>query len=618
MMSRLLVVNRGEIACRILRTAQRLGIECATVYSPVDRNALHILLADHAFALSGNAASDSYLDQQQILAIAEQWGADAIHPGYGFLSENSDFARAVTAAGIRFVGPSADAIAAMGSKSRAKQLMAEAGVPMLPGYHGDDQAVEVLRRAAAQAGYPVLLKAVSGGGGRGLRVVNADEEFDEALAAVQREAKAAFGDDRVLLEKYLTQARHVEIQVFADDHGNCIHLHERDCSVQRRHQKLIEEAPAPGLDENTRAAMGAAAVRAATSIGYSGAGTVEFLYQNGEFYFLEMNTRLQVEHPVTEAITGLDLVEWQLRVASGDKLPLTQTQTLTQAQADVPRRGWAIEARINAESGAPDFLPSTGLITRLDWPPGAGIQDDRQQTSGLRVDAGFRSGDRISVFYDSMLGKLIAWAPSRAEAVEKLSQALACLRIDGISHNAAFLGAVLDTAAFRQADLHTGFLAQHEDSIALALLRRQSTRHDRPDADARTDKWAGLAGWRQSQGQRHVFSQQYHLRPLYAGTMASAANNIDTLAAGGAQGQAQQALKAPLPGRVIKVFVSAGDDITAGQPLLVMEAMKMEHTLRASADVSIRLVHCQADEMVQPDQLLMEFGSDEEKTGYAK
>ncbi|MEX2334479.1 MAG: biotin carboxylase N-terminal domain-containing protein, partial [Pseudohongiella sp.] len=369
MMSRLLVVNRGEIACRILRTAQRLGIECATVYSPVDRNALHILLADHAFALSGNAASDSYLDQQQILAIAEQWGADAIHPGYGFLSENSDFARAVTAAGIRFVGPSADAIAAMGSKSRAKQLMAEAGVPMLPGYHGDDQAVEVLRRAAVQAGYPVLLKAVSGGGGRGLRVVNADEEFDEALAAVQREAKAAFGDDRVLLEKYLTQARHVEIQVFADDHGNCIHLHERDCSVQRRHQKLIEEAPAPGLDENTRAAMGAAAVRAATSIGYSGAGTVEFLYQNGEFYFLEMNTRLQVEHPVTEAITGLDLVEWQLRVASGDKLPLTQTQTLTQAQADVPRRGWAIEARINAESGAPDFLPSTGLITRLDWPP---------------------------------------------------------------------------------------------------------------------------------------------------------------------------------------------------------------------------------------------------------
>ena len=584
MIKRLLVINRGEIACRILRTAQALGIECAAVYSPADRNALHTLLADRAFALRGNAASDSYLDQQQILAIAADWGADAIHPGYGFLSENSGFARAVENAGIRFVGPGADAIAAMGSKARAKQLMAEAGVPMLPGYHGDAQDVTLLREAAQKVGYPVLLKAVSGGGGRGLRVVNADAEFDEALAAVQRESQAAFGDQRVLLEKYLTQARHVEIQVFADDHGNCVHLHERDCSVQRRHQKLIEEAPAPGLAEHTREAMGAAAVRAATSIRYSGAGTVEFLYQGGEFYFLEMNTRLQVEHPVTECITGLDLVEWQLRVASGETLPLTQ--------ADIARRGWAIEARINAESGAPDFLPSTGLITALVWPQG----------EALRVDAGFRSGDRVSVFYDSMLGKLIASAPTRAEAIEELSQALAQLRITGISHNADFLGAVLDTSAFRAAELHTGFLTQHEDAIAVALRRRRSGAAAPHDSG-----WAALAGWRQNQGQSNTFSQQYHLRPLYAGAAASAASDINTLTGTGAQGQAQQALKAPLPGRIIKIHVAAGDSVVAGQPLLVMEAMKMEHTLKASADASIEAVHCDTDDMVQPDQLLMAF-----------
>ena len=593
MITRLLVVNRGEIACRIMRTAQRLGIECAAVYSPADANALHVLLADRAFALRGNSAADSYLDQQQLLAIATEWNADAIHPGYGFLSENSDFAQAVTDAGIRFVGPGAEAIAAMGSKARAKQLMAEADVPMLPGYHGGAQDIGVLREAAQQAGYPVLLKAVSGGGGRGLRVVNADAELEEALAAVQREAKAAFGDQRVLLEKYLTQARHVEIQIFADDHGNCVHLHDRDCSVQRRHQKLIEEAPAPGLDEDVRAAMGAAAVRAATSIGYTGAGTVEFLYQGGEFYFLEMNTRLQVEHPVTECITGLDLVEWQLRVASGETLPLSQ--------ADIPRKGWAIEARINAESGAPDFLPSTGQIGELVWPQG----------DALRVDAGFRSGDRISVFYDSMLGKLIARAPSRAEAVQELSQGLAQLRVSGISHNADFLGAVLDTPAFRAAELHTGFLAQHQQDIAVALTRRRQHK-ELPHTSSGwgpSTGWGPLAGWRQNRGQSNRFCQQYHLRPLYAGTAASAATDINGLAAGGAQGQAQQALTAPLPGRVIKVFVSAGDTVVAGQPLLVMEAMKMEHTLRASADAMIDQLHCAADDMVQPDQLLMAFAA---------
>lgn len=585
MIAKLLVINRGEIACRIMRTAQRLGVSCAAVYSPADRTALHVLLADTAFALNGNSAIDSYLDQVQILAIAREWGADAIHPGYGFLSENSDFARAVESAGMRFVGPSADAIAAMGSKSNAKKLMTDAGVSLLPGYHGADQSIEVLQRHANTIGYPVLIKAVSGGGGRGMRVVHEEGEFTEALSAVQREAKAAFGDPDVLLEKYLPRARHVEIQVFADNHGNCVHLHERDCSIQRRHQKLIEEAPAPGLDEDTRLAMGEAAVRAAQRIGYSGAGTVEFLYQNGEFYFLEMNTRLQVEHPVTEAITGLDLVEWQLRVASDEQLPLSQNR--------IERKGWAIEARINAESGSPDFLPSTGLIDQLLWPAGEGI----------RVDAGFRSGDRVSVYYDSLLGKVIAHAPTRELACERLTQALVQMKIIGISHNAAWLGAVVGSAPFRAAKVDTGFLSEHNDVIALELERRQ-TQYKNPDTN---NSWAVLNGWRMNQGQTNQFSRQYHLQPLYCGTEVSAATDSNALAAAGSRSTAQRALKAPLPGRVIRMLVAPGDAVAEGEALLIMEAMKMEHTLRASSAVTIAAVHCEQDDMVQPDQLLMEF-----------
>lgn len=585
MITKLLVINRGEIACRIMRTAQGLGISCAAVYSPADRTALHALLADTAFALSGNSAADSYLDQAQILAIARDWGADAIHPGYGFLSENSDFARAVESAGMRFVGPSADAIAAMGSKSNAKKLMTEAGVPLLPGYHGADQSIDVLQRHANTIGYPVLIKAVSGGGGRGMRVVHEEGEFTEALDAVQREASAAFGDANVLLEKYLPRARHIEIQVFADNHGNCVHLHERDCSIQRRHQKLIEEAPAPGLEEDTRVAMGEAAVRAAQRIRYSGAGTVEFLYQGGEFYFLEMNTRLQVEHPVTEAITGLDLVEWQLRVASDEQLPLSQDM--------IERKGWAIEARINAESGSPDFLPSTGLIDQLIWPTGEGI----------RVDAGFRSGDRVSVYYDSLLGKVIAHAPTRELACERLTQALAQLKITGIIHNAAWLGAVVGSAPFRAGQVNTGFLVEHDAVIALAFERRQ--RQDN-NADA-THNWGALNAWRVNQGLSNQFNRQYHLQPLYCGTAVSAATDPHALTAAGGHSTTQRALKAPLPGRVIKVLVAPGEAVAEGHALLIMEAMKMEHTLRASSAVTIAAVHCEQDDMVQPDQLLMEF-----------
>jgi 3-methylcrotonyl-CoA carboxylase alpha subunit len=434
--------------------------------------------------------------------------------------------------------------------------------------------------------YPVLIKAVAGGGGRGLRIVEKSSEFVAALQAVKREAKAAFADDRVLLEKYLPRARHVEIQVFADQHGNCVHLHERDCSIQRRHQKLIEEAPAPGLHATTRLAMGEAAVRAAQSINYTGAGTVEFLYQDKQFYFLEMNTRLQVEHPVTEAITGLDLVEWQLRVAQGEQLPIDQSQ--------VKRNGWAIEARINAEGPAPDFLPSTGLIETLQWP----------QTDGsLRVDAGFRAGDRISVYYDSLLGKVIAWAPSRAQAISRLSGALAALKAKGIRHNADFIGAVLDTDAFIAGEVHTAFLQEHESAIAAAFEKRFWSDSNMPRENP--NSWGALAGWRS--GGLNPFSRQHHLQALFNGGEASAASDADTLISKQSGALHQSQIKAPLPGRVIKLFVQTGDAVSKGQPLLIMEAMKMEHTLRAGTDAIIAALHCAEEQMVQPDQLLIEF-----------
>jgi 3-methylcrotonyl-CoA carboxylase alpha subunit len=593
MIKKLLIANRGEIACRIIRTAHRLGVATVAVYSQADRGALHALLADQALPLNGSTATESYLDIEQILVAAKRSGADAIHPGYGFLSENSDFARAVRDAGLCFVGPDASAIDAMGSKSHAKLLMAKAGVPMLSGYHEADQDPSMLLAEANKIGWPVLIKAVAGGGGRGLRIVEAAEAFDEALQAVQREARAAFGDNKVLLEKYLAHARHVEIQVFADKHGNCVHLFERDCSLQRRHQKLIEEAPAPGLSNEVRIAMGEAAVRAAQSIQYTGAGTVEFLYQNGQFYFLEMNTRLQVEHPVTEAITGLDLVEWQLRVASGQPLPLQQ--------AEISYRGWAIEARINAESGAPDFLPSTGLIQQLHWPaaydnPGAGNE------VRLRVDAGFRSGDRISTYYDNLLGKIIAWAPSRMQAAAGLSQALKQLHIAGISHNGNFLGAVLDNEAFLDGDVHTAFLSEHETGISAALIRRQQS-----SPYTAGTHWGALSAWRN--GGSTSFTRQFHWSPLFSGGDPSPACRPETLLGSAAAAAAQQALKAPLPGRIISVMVNVGDPVKAGDALLIMEAMKMEHTLRASADVEVASLHCATDDMVQPDQLLMEFTS---------
>ena len=590
---RLLIANRGEIACRIIRTARRMGLQTIAVYSQADRHALHTQLADTAVALTGYSAAESYLDVSQLLQAAAQAEADAVHPGYGFLSENAGFARAVKQAGLIFVGPPASAIEAMGSKSHAKQLMTEAGVPLLPGYHGDNQDGSFLLQQAEQMGYPVLIKAVAGGGGRGLRVVHKAGEFSAALQAVKREAKAAFADDRVLLEKYLPRARHVEIQVFADQHGHCIHLHERDCSIQRRHQKLIEEAPAPGMTSALRQAMGGAAVRAAESIGYTGAGTVEFLYQDEQFYFLEMNTRLQVEHPVTEAITGIDLVEWQLRIARGEPLPL--------AQAQISRNGWAVEARINAEGPAPDFLPSSGLIENLKWP---------KTSDALRVDAGFRAGDRISVYYDSLLGKVIAWAPTRAQAISRLTTALAGIQVSGIEHNAGFIGAILDTPAFVDGDVHTAFLQEHAAVIAAACEKRRDGSGSSAGGQQREIAWGVLTAWRN--GGLNPFTRQYHLQALFNDGAASAASDADTLISQQYAVRHERQLKAPLPGRIIKLLTAAGETVSKGQPLLIMEAMKMEHTLRAGTDAIVSALHCREEQMVLPDQLLLEFDTEEE------
>jgi len=584
MIKKLLIANRGEIACRIIRTAKRMGIQCAAVYSDADRNALHVQMADSAFYLGASPSTESYLNIQKIIAVAQQWQADAIHPGYGFLSENSDFVKQVQAAGILFVGPDSAAIAAMGSKARAKELMAKAGVPLLPGYHGSEQNPEVLYQEALNMGFPLLIKAVAGGGGRGLRVVEAAEHFSSALQSVQRESLAAFADQRVLLERYLPKARHVEVQIFADQHGNCIHLFERDCSVQRRHQKLIEEAPAPGISADIRKIMGDTAIKAATEINYCGAGTVEFLYQDDAFYFMEMNTRLQVEHPVTEAITGLDLVEWQIRVAQGETLPLQQHE--------IELNGWAIEARINAESPQNDFMPCSGLIQSLHWP----------QAQDVRVDTGFRSGDRVSVYYDSLLAKIIVWAPTRAQAATKLATVLAQTQITGIETNSSFLQAVLESSAFLRAEVDTGFLHNHQELLQLKLSLSTLEKHlNAPGVSAEqlsADHWGAFSAWRNF-GQNQ-FSREFHVHRLPA-------PGHDADASAGGSGNAQLALKAPLPGKLIALHIKVGDKVSRGQPLLVMEAMKMEHTVKASADCVIAEIHCAVNDFLQPDQLMVEF-----------
>jgi 3-methylcrotonyl-CoA carboxylase alpha subunit len=504
MFDKILIANRGEIACRVIRTARKMGIRTVAVYSDADRDAMHVAMADEAVHIGASPSRESYLLGEKVLQAAIQSGAQAIHPGYGFLSENAPFCKACAKNNIVFIGPPVPAIEAMGSKSAAKQIMEKAGVPLVPGYHGDDQSRDTLKQAADDMDYPVLLKAVAGGGGKGMRQVWSENEFDEALAAAKREAMNGFGNDDMLVEKYLTQPRHVEIQLFCDQHGNAVYLFERDCSVQRRHQKVIEEAPAPGMTVELRDAMGQSAIRAAQAINYEGAGTVEFLLDtDGSFYFMEMNTRLQVEHPVTEMITGQDLVEWQLRVAAGEKLPLAQDQLVLS--------GHAFEARVYAEDPGNDFLPVTGQLAFLQAP---------EESRHVRVDTGVRQGDEVSVFYDPMIAKLIVWDENRDKALARLTRALKEYRISGMTTNLDFLYNLANSAPFREADLNTGFIENHHADIfhdsdedietdlplaALYLVLEQETRARARAANScdASSPWNATNAWRLNEPHIH-------------------------------------------------------------------------------------------------------------------
>lgn len=652
--SKVLIANRGEIAARVMRTARRMGLGTVAIYSDADANALHVASADEAVHIGPAPARESYLVIDRIIQAAKATGADAIHPGYGFLSENAGFADAVAAAGLVFIGPPASAIRAMGGKSEAKALMETAGVPLVPGYHGEDQDDTLLAGEAARIGFPVLIKASAGGGGKGMKVADRAEEFPAALASAKREAKAAFGDDRVLIEKYLARPRHVEIQVFADSHGNCVYLFERDCSIQRRHQKVVEEAPAPGMDPAIRARMGQAAVAAAKAIGYVGAGTVEFLLDtDGSFYFMEMNTRLQVEHPVTEKITGQDLVEWQLRVAAGEPLPLTQEQLTI--------NGHAIEVRLYAEDPAKGFLPQTGTLAHLRFP---------EQGDHVRVDTGVRAGDAISIFYDPMIAKLIVWDKDRPSAVRRLEKALAETEVAGLNANVPFLSAVASHPGFLAADLDTRFIERYEAdllptaaapseevlalfSLGLVLSRR----------GAGTDPWSAVGGfllnlppvdrleWAapgEESGhkvdvtwQRTGFAIQAAGRQVQtSGTLAADGtltavldgrclsarwvrwgDNVTLFHAGSTQTlslvdpyagshgdhHGHSRLTAPMPGKVIAILVEEGAAVTKGQPVIVLEAMKMEHTLKAPADGTVTGLRFQVGDQVSEGVELVGF-----------
>ncbi|MEN5093584.1 acetyl/propionyl/methylcrotonyl-CoA carboxylase subunit alpha [Pseudomonas protegens] len=639
----LLVANRGEIACRVMRTAKALGLTTVAVHSATDRNARHSREADIRVDLGGSKAADSYLQIDKLIAAAKASGAQAIHPGYGFLSENAGFARAIEAAGLIFLGPPASAIDAMGSKSAAKALMETAGVPLVPGYHGEAQDLETFRSAAERIGYPVLLKATAGGGGKGMKVVEEVSQLAEALASAQREAQSSFGDSRMLVEKYLLKPRHVEIQVFADQHGNCLYLNERDCSIQRRHQKVVEEAPAPGLSPELRKAMGEAAVRAAQAIGYVGAGTVEFLLDaRGEFFFMEMNTRLQVEHPVTEAITGLDLVAWQIRVAQGEALPISQEQ--------VPLLGHAIEVRLYAEDPGNDFLPATG---RLE------LYRESAAGPGRRVDSGVEEGDSVSPFYDPMLGKLIAWGENREQARLRLLSMLDEFAIGGLKTNLAFLRRIVAHPAFAEAQLDTGFIPRYQEQLlpapselgadfwqAAAQAFTQS-QPERVRSDDLQSPWSAVNGWRsalpaqtslhlscagqdqaislgarspafQLQGERLWVEQQGLRREhrairrgdtLYLhwqGEMHSV-TAYDPIAAADASHSQQGGLTAPMNGSIVRVLVSAGQSVEAGAQLVVLEAMKMEHSIRAPQAGVIKALYCQEGEMVSEGSALVEL-----------
>ena len=650
--SKILIANRGEIACRVIRTARRLGIATVAVYSEADRAALHVDLADEAWPIGPPSARDSYLNTGAILDVARNSGAEAVHPGYGFLSENAEFAEACAAAGVVFIGPPASAIRAMGSKAAARALMHRSGVPLVPGYHGEDQDLARLLDEAERIGFPVLIKAVAGGGGRGMRVVAGAAEFAAVLAGAKREAAGAFGDDRMLIEKYLPQPRHIEFQIFADSHGNTIHLFERDCSIQRRHQKVLEEAPAPGLDAKRRTAMAKAAVAAARAVGYVGAGTVEFITDPDGFYFIEMNTRLQVEHPVTEMVTGLDLVEWQFRVAAGEALPLDPR--------DLQLRGHAIEARVYAEDPDRGFLPQTGALHELRFPP-IGI---------ARVDTGVRRGDLVTPFYDPMIAKIIVWGEDRQAALDRLRRALTETALLGVMTNLGLLVRIASHPQFAAGAVDTGFIERHRHALlpgrrpapnaalAIAAVARLLARASAGTAAAArsgdpNSPWARSDGWRLS-GESHqevVFRDGAEERTVIAiaragdwllrlgdeticafgerrpdGALTVMLNGvrgrftvldhssetvaflageswrlveIDPLAVHESNDPGAGRLTAPMPGRVTQLLVGAGDAVRRGEPLMIIEAMKMEHTVAAPVDGTIEAVRFAVGDLVE-------------------
>ncbi len=638
MFGKVLIANRGEIACRVMGTLRRLGIRSAAIYSEADAQAAHVAMADEAHLIGPAPAVESYLDIAAVLAAAKRAEAEAIHPGYGFLSENAVFAEACAEAGMVFIGPPADAIRAMGSKSAAKTMMEQAGVPLVPGYHGDNQDLGLLAAEANQIGFPVLIKATAGGGGKGMRIVERPEDFDEALAGAKREALAAFGDERVLIEKYLTKPRHIEVQIFADTHGNAVHLFERDCSIQRRYQKVMEEAPAPGMTPERRDEMGASAVAAARACGYVGAGTVEFIAEDDAYYFMEMNTRLQVEHPVTEMIAGQDLVEWQVRVALGEALPCSQDE--------LSIAGHAIEVRLYAEDTARDFLPATGNLARLRFPV---------EGPHVRVDSGVRQGDTVSHHYDPMIAKLIVWERDRDTALGRLRAALSATEIVGVTTNLPFLAAIAAHSAYGAAEIDTGFIARHRDDLVLesmpvgdevlAVACLAELLHRRTESGAAAEQssepfspWHDTTGWRLNidthsrlafrDGETETVVTVYYRADGYElalnGKQVRASGElgqdgdllvefngrrfpaavvrldgdlivllrgrtfrlhlVDPLESVADEAESTGRVVAPMPGKVVQLYVKPGEAVQRGAPLIVLEAMKMEHRLSAEMD----------------------------------
>lgn len=676
MFQRVLIANRGEIACRIMRTAQRQGIHCIAVYSEADRHSAHVEQADEAMMIGPAPAQDSYLNIERIIEAARLTQAEAIHPGYGFLSENAAFVRACEQAGIVFIGPPAEAIEAMGTKAAAKALMSQAQVPVIAGYHGEDQSDTRLAEEARRIGYPVMIKASAGGGGKGMRIVEQADDFDTALASCRRESLKAFSDDKMLIEKLITHPRHVEVQVFCDQHGQGVYLFERDCSLQRRHQKVIEEAPAPGLSDALRQAMGEAAVRAAQAIHYVGAGTVEFLLDDqGHFSFMEMNTRLQVEHPVTEMITGEDLVDWQLRIAAGEPLPCSQ--------AALSVTGHAFEARIYAEDPVHDFLPATGTLSHLTTPP---------ESARLRIETGVRQGDEISIYYDPMIAKLVVWGEDRASALKGLSQALSHYQIAGVSTNISFLKRLADHPEFNQQVQDTGFIQRHLEALTLPpspnkaqaltviacyLLNQRlgsspDALHPEDSPEKVTSPWDQLKGWRLNGPARHCFELQpehahsasrleftetdsgwqvhwpdepeadicvqFESTPKGLAITQNGHQRYESVSQSGTRltlftpegpwvaqwllldqlsfvSEALQAqLMAPMNGAIVSLQTTPGALVKAGDPLIIMEAMKMEHTLYAPADGTVATFHYAPGDLVNQGDELLQFDPSTEAT----